>query len=63
MNVARIKPGACQAGNHFLYVFGGRSASGDFYDSIERYSIETNSWSELSLKLAHGLSNLFCFTF
>jgi hypothetical protein len=39
LTTGRINPGACQAGPNSLYAFGGRTISGEFLETIERYSI------------------------
>lgn len=56
MKTARVGAGGCYAGAGYVYVFGGRGGFGsgrseEYYDSIERYSIELNVWSEISVKM------------
>jgi N-acetylneuraminic acid mutarotase len=63
MATKRINAGACSLGSNFIYVFGGRSEGDEFYDSIERYSIDMNIWTTLDFKLPKKLSNLYAFPF
>jgi N-acetylneuraminic acid mutarotase len=49
-----------------IYVFGGRTLKGqgeEYSDMIEKYNIELNIWSEISVRMPNGLCNMFCFTF
>jgi len=49
LNNRRINCGACMIGHNHIFVFGGRSETDAFYDSVERLNIELNLWNLLKI--------------
>ena len=63
LNSRRINCGACAIGKNHIFVFGGRSESDVFYETVERFNIELNLWNLLKIQLPKKLCNVFAFTF
>ena len=59
MNECRKNASACTLTAETIYVFGGNSNSISL-DSIEQYSVTTNKWTKLKVRLPHPLSFMSC---
>ena len=59
MNECRKNASACTFTSETIYVFGGNSNSTSL-DSIEQYSVTTNKWTKLKVRLPHPLSFMSC---
>lgn len=59
MNECRKNASSCSLTSETIYIFGGNSNSATL-DSIEQYSVTTNKWNKLRVRLPSPLSFMSC---